>query len=931
MHKKMYKSGKNWLVAGIAATAVTATLANTSTTTVHADSMSNATKQANNNQTTANDVANAKSTVDTAQQHQQQAQSAVSQATTKLNDTKQALKTAQANKDQATPENIAATSAAVDTANNVTIPADKNAVATATQEQDKAQSDAQTANDKVKEAQTDVDSQQKVVDQAHQDVENTNAQTAADDLNKANQAVSKDQVAVQNDQQTIDSTSKQIPDQQAAVTAANEAVNAAQSSVEVAQSDANKASENKTSAESNVKDDQQVVTTATKSAETATTNLNTAQTQFDQHNQFDRNAAKTILGSGSYSPSEILEGTLENETQLPNKLVMPQIYQQGIQNGQSTTIQLYCNDGKVINYTVPLNGSGYVDPFYQVRVAKDNSPKLKFNQDGVLDAVQAQELTAYALELINSVRVPLGLPALKMNSLTVQAGQAMALDRAKTKTSNPHVDAQKDIDGIIGENGFGQNASMFSVTAGVDETGWDSANNTMLFAKANLVNTIISMIWNDFTSNNGHTKNFLNGYDPAAGYQPSTYMSLSITSPDLQQAAGGYNVAFNLYTDGSKIKSFPDLPVNDTTAGVEDTVAIQLQNAVTKAKSTNQEAITDLHNAENKLAQDQVILETANTNYNTANQMLTAAQKDLTSKQSVLQSAQKGLSTSQQALQQAQSSLTDNAAQLSNDQATQSHAQAVVDNLDSALKEKIALLNSAETKLNNLTKVLNEAKNDYENKQAILKVANNKLSDAKANLANDLKSLATLQEKLSTLTNADSLLATAKSNLASAKSQFDQANAALESATSELATAQAKYNTIKMDYDAELAVQKETLAIEAQKEAHKANKGQKSSVSLSHDNDAQPVTQNGTNQYAELSNMNTISPKIRPAAATTSQVQASSVFASSANSLLTRLPQTGEQNNNLWLSIISGLLSLAALFGIRKHHHAAHLRDASHV
>lgn len=923
----MYKSGKNWLVVGIAATAVTATLANTSTTTVHADSVSTATKQANNNQTTANDVANAKSTVDTAQQHQQQAQAAVSQATTKLNDTKQALKTAQANKYQATPENIAATSAAVDTANNVTIPADKNAVASATQEQDKAQSDAQTANDKVKAAQTDVDSQQKVVDQAHQDVENTNAQTAADNLNKANQAVSKDQVAVQNDQQTIDSTSKQIPDQRSAVTAANEAVNAAQNSVEVAQSDANKASENKSSAESNVKNDQQVVTTATKSAETATTNLNTAQTQLDQHNQFDRNAAKTILGPGSYSPSEILEGTLENETQLPNKLVMPQIYQQGIQNGQSTTIQLYCNDGKVINYTVPLNGSGYVDPFYQVRVAKDNSPKLKFNQDGVLDAVQAQELTAYALELINSVRVPLGLPALKMNSLTVLAGQAMALDRAKTNTSNPHVDAQKDIDGIIGENGFGQNASMFSVTAGVDETGWNSDNNTMLFAKANLVNTIISMIWNDFPSNQGHAKSFLSGN---ANDLFDTYMSLSITSPDLQQAAGGYNIAFNLYIDGSKINNFPDLPVNDTAAGVEDTVAIQLQNAVTKAKATNQEAITNLHNAENKLTQDQVILETANTNYNTANQMLTAAQKNLTSKQSALHSAQKGLSTSQQALQQAQSSLKDNAAQLSNDQVTQSHAQAVVDNLDSTLKEKIALLNSAETKLNNLTKVLNEAKNDYENKQAILKVANNKLSDAKANLANDLKNLATLQEKLSTLTNADSLLATAKSNLASAKAQFDQANAALESATSELTTAQGKYNTIKMDYDAELAVQKE-LAVEAQKEAQKANKGQKSSISLNHDSDAQTVTQNGNSQYVELSNMITISPKIRPAAETASQVKASSVFASSANSLLTRLPQTGEQNGNLWISIISSVLSLAALFGIRKHYNAAHLSDSHHA
>ncbi|WP_188353569.1 SEC10/PgrA surface exclusion domain-containing protein [Leuconostoc pseudomesenteroides] len=583
----------------------------------------------------------------------------------------------------------------------------------------------------------------------------------------------------------------------------------------------------------------------------------------------------------------------------------------------------------MINYKVPINGDGVLDPIYRVHSSKDTSPKLVFDQHGVLDSTQTQELTAYALELINSVRVPLGLPALKMNSLTVQAGQAMSLDRAQTATDYAHVDAMKDIDNIIGQMGTGQNAAPFSTWVNVSDTAVGDGNNTMLFAKANLVNAIISMMWNDYTSAQGHAKNFLNSLDPTI-YPSSTYMSLSIISPDLKQAAGGYNVAFNFYKDGTKINSFPDLPVNDTTAGVEDTVAIQLQNAVTKAKATNQEAITNLHNAENKLTQDQVILETANTNYNTANQMLTAAQKDLTSKQSVLQSAEKDLSTNQQALQQAQSSLKDNAAQLSNDQVTQSHAQAVVDNLDSALKEKIALLNSAETKLNNLTKVLNEAKNDYENKQAILKVANNKLSDAKANLANDLKNLATLQEKLSTLTNADSLLATAKSNLASAKSQFDQANAALESATSELATAQAKYNTIKMDYDAELAVQKE-LAIEAQKEAHKANKGQKSSVSLSYDSDAQPVTQNGTNQYVELSNMNTISPKIRPAAETTSQVQASSVFASSANSLLTRLPQTGEQNNNLWLSIISGLLSLAALFGIRKHHHAAHLRDASHV
>lgn len=399
-----------------------------------------------------------------------------------------------------------------------------------------------------------------------------------------------------------------------------------------------------------------------------------------------------------------------------------------------------------------------------------------------LTADQQKEITLWTAGILNDIRKQLGFS----NRIVVTN---KSLEFAKYIADNStiagleHDDkALQDVDKAVLQ------ARMHS-----ESIGFGGAQATMNDLQKSIYYLMLQMLFDDADSNWGHAMQISGGdfYGMKDEYfgigirpQNNIIGFESFYPSDLTQADEGGRFT---------------IPSVDTTELQAELTTAQSDlntksNALTSAKSANDEAQSALTTANNNLA-------TAQTNLTNAQKAKTQADSDLETAKTQLTTDEAKLASAQEAVQA-----------LSADLATK---QANLQSAKDALEESKKNLASAESDLTAKQTALTEAENELKSAQDTLTSVKQAVKDAQAKVDS-------LKAKLDSLTNAEpnyeaaktaydkavSDLETAQNNLKSAENVNDEAQAKLDSAKSELAKAQAVLDKILEKERAEEALKK---------------------------------------------------------------------------------------------------------------------------
>ena len=467
-HKKLYKSGKTWMVATLLTVGLAGGAAVTGTTNAHADEVTPAqatgTIQAGQQagqQATDPELANAQSDA-------QKQQSTIDSANAQLKDQQNQLSDAQGQQSQAQQE--------LDQA--------KQAQQQATQN-DPAVKDAQAAVDQ---AQQQVNNQQQVVNDAQTVVNNDaqNVQQKSDAVNQASQAVDQAQQTVNQASQAVDQA------KQAAVDATNQA--ASQKTEEAQNTINNLENQGKNQASQDLNNQINNVSGQVTDAQNDVNNTNAKigdlQNQVkdlqnqEQNTQADPNIKTVPNGVIDYSKS-LLENVARNNLWAPADM-------NANTNGNVVEQNIYVspdNDkgnmsGANRNHDADVSSSAY-DPYYTT------------DFDGVhgqMTDAQKQELAILLLNEINHAREDRGLKPFVMTEQKYQQAQV----RASQHSAEVLDHNENDIMTAFGQDQY-ENLAYIPVDGG--------GNMLALFNNAG--STLSSMLNADASSDWGHRENFL--------------------------------------------------------------------------------------------------------------------------------------------------------------------------------------------------------------------------------------------------------------------------------------------------------------------------------------------------------------------------------------------------------------------------------------
>ena len=465
-HKKLYKSGKTWMVATLLTVGLAGGAAVTGTTNAHADEVTPAqatgTIQAGS-QATDPELANAQSDA-------QKQQSTIDSANAQLKDQQNQLSEAQGQQSQAQQE--------LDQA--------KQAQQQATQN-DPAVKDAQAAVDQ---AQQQVNNQQQVVNDAQTVVNNDaqNVQQKSDAVNQASQAVDQAQQTVNQASQAVDQA------KQAAVDATNQA--ASQKTEEAQNTINNLENQGKNQASQDLNNQINNVSGQVTDAQNDVNNTNAKigdlQNQVkdlqnqEQNTQADPNIKTVPNGVIDYSKS-LLENVARNNLWAPAD-------EQADNNGNIVEQNIYVTpdnnkgnfDGVNPNHGVNTSLSEY-DPYYTTKFDGVNG------QTGMTDA-QKEELAILMLNQINHARMDRGLKPFVMTEQKYQQAQVRASQHSAEVLDHNDNDIM---------TAFGQD--QYENLAYIPFNG----TTNMLSLLSDADNTLSSMLNADASSDWGHRENFL--------------------------------------------------------------------------------------------------------------------------------------------------------------------------------------------------------------------------------------------------------------------------------------------------------------------------------------------------------------------------------------------------------------------------------------
>lgn len=731
-HKKLYKSGKTWMVATLLTVGLAGGAAVTGTTNAHADEVTPAqaagTIQAGN-QATDPELANAQSDA-------QKQQSTIDSANAQLKDQQNQLSEVQGQQSQAQQE--------LDQA--------KQAQQQATQN-DPAVKDAQAAVDQ---AQQQVNNQQQVVNDAQTVVNNDaqNVQQKSDAVNQASQAV--DQA-----QQTVDQASQAVEQaKQAAVDATNQA--ASQKTEEAQNTINNLENQGKNQASQDLNNQINNVSGQVTDAQNDVNNTNAKigdlQNQVkDLQNQETNTQAdpnvKTVPNGVIDTSKSLLENASRNNLWMSNDLSQ--------------------NNGNIIPqniYVSPDNDKGASDP--NANNGADSSlpaydPYYEDGMDyvhGQMTDAQKQELAILMLNEINHAREQRGLKPFVMTEQKYQQAQV----RASQHSAEVLDHNDNDIMTAFGQDQY-ENLAYIPTQGGGD----------MLSLLYNANSTLSSMLNADASSDWGHRENFLEdtgtlSANAAFGmhltddgqYYVLTFdydLSNPDSTPNMMDRIAQYQAMGPITGDAHTVDN--SAKINDLNNQISN-----LQNTLASQQSKLQNLQTQLQNLQAQKANVQFDLSQLNADqqaeYNNAKNTLNTindwkngqlaninkdghvqdainkrnqAKASLTAEQSKLAQANQALKNAKDMQTQADTNLQqakDGLAQLNQVLATKQAAlQTAKDNANAsanqAVKDAQAKLDKINGKIADLNKAIEATKATIQNAQAQLDKDNKKIADIK--------------------------------------------------------------------------------------------------------------------------------------------------------------------------------------------------------
>ena len=735
-HKKLYKSGKTWMVATLLTVGLAGGAVVTGTTNAHADEVTPAqaagTIQAGN-QATDPELANAQSDA-------QKQQSTIDSANAQLKDQQSQLSEAQGQQSQAQQE--------LDQA--------KQAQQQATQN-DPAVKDAQAAVDQ---AQQQVNNQQQVVNDAQTVVNNDaqNVQQKSDAVNQASQAVDQAKQTVNQASQAVDQAKQAVTD------ATNQAVS--QKTAEAQNTINNLENQGKNQASQGLNNQINNVSGQVTDAQNDVNNTNAKigdlQNQVkdlqnqENNTQADPNVKTVPNGVIDYSKS-LLENVSRNNLWSPRDM-------NANTNGNIVPQNIYVspdNDkgnmsGANLNHDADSSLSAY-DNYYTTKFDGVNS------QSGMTDA-QKQEMAILLLNEINHAREDRGLKPFVMTEQKYQQAQI----RASQHSAEVLDHNENDIMTAFGQDQY-ENLAYIPTDGG--------ANMLSLLYSAD--NTLSSMLNADASSDWGHRENFLEdtgslSANAAFGirltddgqYYVLTFdydLSNPDSTPNMMDRIAQYQAMGPITGDAHTVDNSAKInDLNNQISNLQNTLASQqskLQNLQTQLQNLqaqkanvqfdlsqlNADQQAEYNNAKNTLAtiNDWKNGQLANINndghvqdainkLNKANTSLTAEQSKLAQANQNLKNAKDTQAQDEAQLDQAKDGL----AQLNQVLATKQAAlQTAKDNANAsanqAVKDAQAKLDKINGKIADLNKAIAATKATIQNAQAQLDADNKKIADIK--------------------------------------------------------------------------------------------------------------------------------------------------------------------------------------------------------
>ncbi|WP_283574642.1 SEC10/PgrA surface exclusion domain-containing protein [Limosilactobacillus ingluviei] len=735
LHKKLYKSGKTWMVATLLTVGLAGGAAVTGTTNAHADEVTPAqatgTIQAGN-QATDPELANAQSDA-------QKQQATIDSANAQLKDQQAQLSDAQGQQSQAQQE--------LDQAKQTQQQATQN---------DPAVKDAQGAVDQ---AQQQVDNQQQVVNDAQTVVNNDaqNVQQKSDAVNQASQAVDQAQQTVSQASQAVDQAKQAVVD--ATNQSASQKTEEAQSTINNLENQGkNQASQDLNNQINNVigqvTDTQNDVNNTNAKIGDLQNQVKDLQNQ-ETNTQADPNIKTVPNGVIDYSKS-LLENVSRNNLWAPAD-------EQADNNGNIVEQNIYVTpdnnkgnfDGVNPNHGVNTSLSTY-DPYYTTKFDGVNG------QTGMTDA-QKEELAILMLNQINHARMDRGLKPFVMTEQKYQQAQV----RASQHSAEVLDHNQDDINLAFGQDQY-ENLAYIPF----------NGTTNMLSLLSDADNTLSSMLNADASSDWGHRENFLEdtgtlSANAAFGmhltddgqYYVLTFdydLSNPDSTPNMMDRIAQYQAMGPITGDSHVVDNSAKInDLNNQISNLQNTLASQqskLQNLQTQLQNLqaqkanvqfdlsqlNADQQAEYNNAKNTLdtINDWKNGQLANINKDghvqNAINKLNQAKADLTAEQSKLAKANQALKNAQDMQTQDEAQLQqskDGLAQLNQVLATKQAAlQTAKDNANAsanqAVKDAQAKLDKINGKIADLNKAIEATKTTISNAQAQLDKDNQKIADS---------------------------------------------------------------------------------------------------------------------------------------------------------------------------------------------------------
>lgn len=664
---------------------------------------------------TADQVTEAKSELDASKEAVSNGQTIVEQVQTEVTEAEVNVSAAQADVDKAQE--------LVDEATPETIAAQKTAITDADEAVKQAEEAVANAETTVSEAKSAASEQNKVVTEAQKAV--SQEQT---DVNQA-------QTAVNNAQAILDGTG------QAEVVAEKEAADLAVAEAEARVS----------VAEGNLEKAKEADKTREISLDAAQTGLDNAGVQVanmkSSLDQATDNAQKTATtlseAAKELSSSTQLVDALSKELANKNTITVP--------SGYADVIKAFAADKSESNKAAVGNASTTGVSSNQFK-SLDSDKAIVVSDINGLSQAQREELTLFAVDLINQVREQVGALSVVANKSAI----SFADDVANTSTSLGH-----DLHAIPAAAGRKGLESTDGVNYYEDfSSGYFDPRQTVTMddLKKAVYNTIVEMLFDDADSSWGHATSL-------AGVRTTTnskYVGLDVSKLDYIFSNGNTMPLGRVHILGVSDEQIEDANKFDTSSNL---TSRNIENELATAKSAQSAAQAELTKAQtaNQTAKEAQTL--AQSNYNSAIDAQAKAQEELSYWQNKAVQTPVALT----ALQNAKDSLT-------SAQTRAKAAQDAVDALTADVATKKANLDKAKTDLATQKAELEVAKANFEKEKTELESLQAKVADhettlkkAKSDLKNAKANQEASEKRLNNLLNADDILAVAQSKLDAVK------------------------------------------------------------------------------------------------------------------------------------------------------------------